>query len=79
MRLFVLNRAHRGSVLAREAPQALEQHGALAGVVHQWIAIAEASAAGESVLTWQPKGGAAVEIRRLWRALGRTHAAQVAA
>jgi chromosome partitioning protein len=74
VRLFVVNRAHRGTVLARELPAALEESGAIAGVVHQRIAFPEAAAAGESVLTTQAKGAAAIEIRRLWRALTRSAA-----
>jgi cellulose biosynthesis protein BcsQ len=36
-------------------------------VIHQRVAFAEAAAVGESVLTTQPNGPAADEIRRLYR------------
>lgn len=70
-RLFVLNRASTGTVLAREAPGVLKQHGELAGVVHQRIAFPEASAVGESVLTVEPDGAASTEIRHLFRIIQR--------
>lgn len=70
-RLFVLNRASTGTVLAREAPDALKEHGKLAGVVHQRIAFPEAAAVGESVLTVEPDGAASLEIRNLFRAIKR--------
>lgn len=69
-RLFVVNRAAAGTVLARQTPGALEESGGeVAGVVHQRIAFPEAAATGESVLTTDPNGPAAVEIRRLFRAV----------
>lgn len=70
-RLFVLNRASTGTVLAREAPGVLKQHGELAGVVHQRIAFPEASAVGESVLTVEPGGAASTEILQLFRIIQR--------
>lgn len=70
-RLFVLNRAATGTVLAREAPGALKEHGELAGIIHQRIAFPEASAVGESVLTVEPEGAASIEIRRLFRVIQR--------
>jgi len=71
IRLFVVNRAGAGTVLAREAPEALKGRGELAGVVHQRIAFPESSAMGESVLTREPKGAAAAEVRKVWRAVSR--------
>jgi hypothetical protein len=56
-------------VLARQAPTALEASAKIAGVVHQRIAFAEASAVGESVVTTDPHGALALEITRLWRAV----------
>jgi chromosome partitioning protein len=70
-RLFVLNRASTGTVLARDAPAALKEYGELAGVVHQRIAIPEAAAVGESVLTVEPNGAASEEIRHLFRIVRR--------
>jgi chromosome partitioning protein len=66
-RVFVVNRASTGTLLAREAPAAIESHGELAGVVHQRVAFPEASARGEAVLTTEPQGPAAFEIRRLYK------------
>ena len=71
VRLFVLNRASMGTILAREAPGALKEHGRLAGVVHQRIAFPESSAVGESVLTVEPEGAASTEIRNVFRAIKR--------
>jgi chromosome partitioning protein len=71
VRRFVVNRASRGTVLAREASGALEGSAPIAGVVHQRIAFAESSAVGESVVTTDPHGAAALEIGRLWRAVRR--------
>lgn len=66
-RLFVVNRANMNTVLAREAPNALADKGDVASVViHQRIAFAEAAAAGESVLTTEPDGAAAKELRQLY-------------
>jgi chromosome partitioning protein len=67
-RLFVINRAHPSAVLTRNAVATVEDSGDTASVViHQRIAFAEAAAIGESVLTLQPNGSAADEIRRLYR------------
>jgi chromosome partitioning protein len=71
-RFFVVNCAATGTVLAREAPGALEEHGELAGIVHTRIAFPEASAVGETVLTTEPDGPASFEIRRVYKALGGT-------
>lgn len=68
-RMFVVNRASIGTVLARQAPGALETSGELAGTVHQRIAFPEAAAVGESVLTIEPTGAAAFEIRRVYKAV----------
>lgn len=69
-RLFVINRAIPGTLLARQAPEALAERGELAeAMLCQRVAYAEAAAAGESVMTTQPAGPAAEEIRRLYRAL----------
>ena len=74
-RLFVLNRASTGTVLARETPGVLRQQGQLAGVVHQRIAFPESAAVGESVLTFEPDGAASIEIRNLFRAIKKGAAA----
>jgi chromosome partitioning protein len=67
-RLFVINRAHPNANLSREAASSLEGRVPVASVVvHQRVAFAEAAAIGESVLTTQPNGPAADEIRRLYR------------
>lgn len=69
-RLFVVNRAAAGTVLAREAPTAIAERGEVASVViHQRIAFAEAATNGECVLTTDPSGAAAEEIRALYRNL----------
>ena len=68
-RMFVVNRATRGTVLARQAPSALEGSGEIAGVIYQRIAFPEAAAIGESVLTIESDGAAAFEIRRLFKTL----------
>ncbi len=65
-RLLVVNRATPGTVLARQAPEAIATHGELAGVIRQRIAFAEAAAVGESVLTYGPRGVAAQEVERLF-------------
>ncbi len=74
-RMFVLNRASMGTVLARTAPAALQDSGELAGVVHQRIAFPEAAAIGESVLTTEPNGSAALEIRRIYKFISSAKAA----
>jgi chromosome partitioning protein len=67
-RLYVLNRAHRHANVSRNAVAAVEEAGRLAStVIHQRVVFAEAAAVGESVLTVQPGGPAAEEIRRLYR------------
>jgi chromosome partitioning protein len=68
-RTFVINRASVGTVLAREMPSAIAGSGELAGVVHQRIAFPEAAAVGESVLTTEPDGAAAFEIRKLHKTI----------
>lgn len=73
-RLFVVNRAATGTVLAREAPAVIAERGEVATVViHQRIAFAEAATTGESVLTTEPGGAASDEIRALYRALIKRH------
>jgi chromosome partitioning protein len=67
-RVFVVNMATVGTVLARRAPGALEAHGQLAGIVHARIAFPEAAAIGETVLTTEPGGTAAYEIGKVYRA-----------
>jgi chromosome partitioning protein len=65
-RLFVINQAATNTILARETPDALAEVGDTASVViHQRVAFAEAANIGESVLTTQADGPAAVEIREL--------------
>lgn len=76
-RLFVVNMAAVGTVLARQAPEALEAHGKLAGVVHSRIAFAEASAVGETVLTTEPEGPAAYEIAKVFKAVQTAQAANL--
>lgn len=71
-RLFVVNRAGINTVLAREAPAAIATRGEVAeAVVHQRIAFAEAAATGESVLTTEPDGQAADEIRALYKTIAK--------
>ena len=67
----MLNRAATGTVLAREAPAALKEHGKLAAIIHQRIVFPEAAALGESVLTVEPDGLASREIKSLFRAVRR--------
>jgi chromosome partitioning protein len=67
-RLFVVNRAIARTALARTQAKALEGHD-VAGALHQRVAFAEAAEEGESVLTMEPEGEAAIEVRRLWRAV----------
>lgn len=80
-RLFVINRATSGTVLAREAPEVLGQHAEVASVVlHQRIVFAEAAATGESVLTVDPSGAAAREVLSLYSCLASsTHMRSAAA
>lgn len=69
-RLFVINRATIGTVLAREAPAPLAEHGEVAEVVlHQRIAFAETAAIGESVLTAFGDQAAAAEVQALYKAV----------
>lgn len=66
-RMFVINRAIAGTVLARQLPNELAGIAELAQVViHNRVIHAECFATGESVLTAQPKGRAADEIRALY-------------
>ena len=69
-RLFVVNRS-QATNLARETPEALGAAGDVAGVVSQRVAFPAAAAIGESVLTTEPKGPAAREIRALYRTVTR--------
>jgi chromosome partitioning protein len=71
-RVFVINRASTGTVLARQAPEALADYGEIAAVIHQRIAFPEAATVGESVLTIDPDGAASQEIRQLFRAIKKT-------
>ena len=67
-RLFVLNRASANTNMSRSAIATLEGAGEVAKtVIHQRVAFAEAAATGESVLTTQPSGRAADEMRSLYR------------
>jgi chromosome partitioning protein len=70
-RLFVVNRSQARTVLSREAPAALEAAGDVAGIVSQRQVFPTAAAIGESVLTIEPKGAAAREIRALYRSVVR--------
>jgi chromosome partitioning protein len=72
-RLFVVNLAQTGTVLARQAPSALEAHGQLAGIVHARIAFPEAAARGETVLTTEPDGPAAWEVGKVYKAVHNAH------
>jgi chromosome partitioning protein len=67
-RFLVLNRIVRRSVIAREGERALVgwDH-KIAGTLCQRLAFAEATTGGESVLTLDEHGAAAIEVRRLWR------------
>jgi chromosome partitioning protein len=78
-RFFVVNLAATGTILARQTPGALEPHGELAGIVHARIAFPEASAVGETVLTTEPNGDAAREIRQLYKTLHRAARATTSA
>lgn len=71
VRLFVVNRAVAGTLLAAEAPRVLAGRGAVAGVVHQRSLFAYASAQGESVVTAAPRSKAAAEVLRLWKRIER--------
>ena len=69
-RIFVVNRAVAGTVIAREAQAALAGVGVVADVsICQRIAFAESASCGESVLTSDPRGKAANEIRALFAAI----------
>jgi chromosome partitioning protein len=71
-RLFVVNQAATNTVIARETPDALAEVGDTAPVVvHLRVAFAEAANVGESVLTTQSEGLAAVEIRDLYNFIVR--------
>lgn len=64
-RLFLSNRADARTKLARNI-QAIDEL-EICCVVQQRVVFPEASWKGESVLTLEPQGAAALEIRRLWR------------
>jgi chromosome partitioning protein len=72
-RLFVVNLAASGTVLARMTPSALETHGEVGGVIHARIAFPEASAVGETVLTTDPDGPAADEVVKVYKAVHTAH------
>ncbi len=78
-RCFVLNRADAREQLTREA-EAEMQHagGELAGVIRQRTIFRKSAARGEAVMSVEPNGDAALEMRRLWKTLRRT-AGEVAA
>lgn len=64
--LFVLTQAKPKTRLALEAVPALAQHGRVAPVVvHDRVAFAAASIAGEGVTEHEPEGSAAAEVRAL--------------
>lgn len=65
--VFVVNRADAKTVVGRRAQSVLREVAVTDVVLHQRIAYVEAAAGGESVLTTEPKGAAAHEIRRLYR------------
>jgi chromosome partitioning protein len=67
---FVINRAVAGTGLHRQAFGALEAHGEVLGTFHNRVGYQEAYGCGESVLTLEPEGPAAREVRRVARALG---------
>jgi len=69
-RLFVINRAQIGTVMSRDAPAALRKTCPVAdAVIHQRIAFVESALVGESVLTFEPSGAAAVELSALYHLL----------
>lgn len=69
-RLFVINRAKTNAVAAREAPERLAALGKVSDVVvHDRIVFSYAMALGESVLTTEPDGASAEEIRKLYKAV----------
>jgi chromosome partitioning protein len=79
-RVWVVNRASTGTVLARQAPEVLKTAGTVAPVVvHQRIAFASSAAVGESVLTTDPGSPAAEEIRKLYAYLMRRRSRRRAA
>lgn len=66
-RLAVLNRMQAGTLIGRQAREAVAEVADLSDVViHQRVAFATAASAGESVLTTEPKGRAAAEIQALF-------------
>jgi chromosome partitioning protein len=65
--VWVVNRASTGTTLARQAPEVLAEAGEVAPImIHQRIEFARSAAVGEGVLTTEPKGAAAAEIRALY-------------
>lgn len=73
-RVFVVNRATTGTLLARAAQQEIEKSGAIcAGVVRQRVAFGERAARGESVFGCYAAKDAAEEIAHLWGALKGSH------
>ena len=78
-RLWVINRASAGTILARQAPSVLATAGEVAStVIHQRIAFASSAAIGESVLTVSPDSSAAREIRELYQRLAASMVRQAA-
>jgi len=68
-RFFVLNRANPRETLTAETRAELEDVGCLAGIVGQRTIFKKSAACGEAVGTVEPKGAAAIEIRRVWRSI----------
>lgn len=75
-RAFVLNRAPRGTRLARDAESQLLAYGQFVGVVYQRVAFPDAASRGESVFTAPGAKLAATDVERLWRALQALNGAQ---
>lgn len=67
-RVRVLNRAHRHARLTAQAREAFAvEDRAIVATIHQRVTFAHAATVGESVLTVEPRGPAASEIRALYR------------
>jgi chromosome partitioning protein len=69
---FVVNQAAANTLLARNTPEALAEVGRTAPMgIRLRVVFAEAANIGESVLTTDPKGPAADEVRALYRYITR--------
>ncbi len=68
-RCFVINRANIRETLTTDARAELEDAGEVAGVVGQRAVFRKSAARGEAVASVEPRGAAALEIRRVWRAI----------